>query len=96
MKVNTHGLKMIGLRKVAGESKSTKGYYDGYYIQLNYNISTGELLTSEHWSLGQNSWSKYNDRDIIFICNISNPMTMQEIADTIARVVAIHKGGRVY
>ena len=78
---------MIGLRKAAGASKSTKGYYDGYYIQLNYNIKTGEVLTTEHWSLGQNSWSKYDDRNIIFICNISNPTTMQVIADMIRDVV---------
>ncbi len=83
MKVNTHGLKMIGLRKAAGATKPTKGYYDGYYIQISYNIKTGEIHVNEHWNLGHNDYVKYHNPDIINVGNICTPTTMQGIADMI-------------
>lgn len=89
MAINTHGYKMKGLKKVAGETKSlTGGYYSGHYLQLNYNRSTGELFTNFHCSLGQNSWSVYHDKNIVRIGNMSEPHTMQEIADWVAEVMA--------
>ena len=90
MKVNTHGLKMIGLRKVAGESKSTKGYYDGYYIQISYNIITGEIHVNEHWNLGHRDYVVYHNPNIINVGNICTPHTMQDIADKIYDAVRWH------
>ena len=81
--VNTHGLMMTGLRKVAGETKDLSGYYSGQYLQLNYDISTGDVFTDYHCSLGQNWWTQYNDEAVINCRNISNPATMQDIADMI-------------
>lgn len=43
--LNTYGLKMSGLRKVAGETKSLSGPYSPEYLQLNYDRSTGEVWT---------------------------------------------------
>ena len=52
-------------------------------LQLNYDKSTGEVFTNYHYSLGQNSWSEYHDPNVKFICNLSSPCTMQQIADHI-------------
>lgn len=92
MKTNTHGYKMHGLRNAASETKGLAGYYSGHYVQISYNRETGEITTNYHYSLGQNSWTQYHDPAIITICNASSPMTMQEIADMIAGVMA-HKAG---
>lgn len=81
--INTYGMKMTGLKKVATETKSLQGYFSGSYLQLNYDKSTGEVFTNYHYSLGQNSWSEYHDPNVKFICNLSSPCTMQQIADHI-------------
>ena len=87
MAVNTYGLKMVDLSKTAGETRNLRGYYTGVYHQLNYNTATGEIWTDYHYSIGQNTWSQYNDADIINIGNICNPTTMQGIADMIHNAI---------
>lgn len=88
MKIDTHGIKMYGLRKAAGETKRLTGYYSGHYIQISFDTSDGEILTDYHCSFGQNSWSVYHKPSIISVCNACIPMTMQQIADKIAEVVS--------
>lgn len=85
--LNTHGMKMTGIRKVAGATKGLTGYYSGRYIQVNYDPETGEVWHDDHVSFGQNSWTQYHDKNIINCGNISNPATMQEIADMVADAV---------
>ena len=76
---------MHGLKSASG---NTKNYGRGCYIQISYNTRTGgEVLTDYHCSLGGNSWTEYHDRDITTIKNTSRHMTMQEIADAIAREI---------
>ena len=87
-KINKHGLKMIGLKKVAGETKKLN-YDNTKYLQLNYDKKDGEVWTDYFWSIGQNSWNEYNSPNIITIANLSEPHTMQEIADLIAERLAI-------
>lgn len=82
-KVNTHGLKMHGLRNACSESKDLTGYYSGRYVQISYDTRSGEILTDYHVSLGQNSWTQYHDASIIRVCNLSDPATMQQIADMV-------------
>ena len=72
-------LKIKGLKKIAGETKGLKGYYSGEYLQLNYDAKTGEAWTDYHYSLGQNSWCQYHDKNILRCGNISRPKTMKEI-----------------
>ncbi|MCD7996424.1 MAG: hypothetical protein LUH21_04235 [Clostridiales bacterium] len=79
--------KIKGLKKIVSETKALRGYYSGLYIQLNYNLETGEAWTDYHCSFGQNSWSQYHDSNIITICNISSPMTMKEIRQRIEEKV---------
>ena len=80
---NTHDYKITGLRKIAGDSRQLKGIYDGAYLELFYNKENGKAWTVYQYSLGQNIWTEYHDPTIVKICNISEPHTMQEIADMI-------------
>ncbi len=84
----TNTFKIKGLKKIAGESKSLRGYYSGQYLQVNYNRTTGEAWTDWHCSFGQNSWSQYHDINIINCGNISNPMTMAQIREMIEGALA--------
>ena len=86
-KVDTHGLKMIGLRSACSDTKGLTGYYSGRYVQISYDLRSGEILTNYHVSLGQNSWTKYHDPSVIRVCNVSEPATMQQIADMIYSAV---------
>lgn len=83
MKVNTHGLKMTGLKATSGETKGLRGYYTGNYIEIFYDRATGEVWGNYQVSLGQNTWTQYDDPNVIKICNVSEPRTMQEIANLV-------------
>lgn len=85
MMVNKHGHKMVGLKAASGATKGLRGYYSGEYCELFYDRSNGEVWTKYQYSLGQNTWTEYHDSDIIKICNLDEPTTMQDIADMIAR-----------
>lgn len=84
MKINTHGLKMGGLKAAAGDTKNLGVYYSSEYVELFYGRSNGEVWTRYQCSLGQNTWTQYHDKDVVKICNLSSKTTMQEIADKIA------------
>ena len=81
-KLDTHCLKMTGIRKAAGETKSLTGYYSGNYVELFYNPESGEVWTVFQYSLGQNSLTVPHDGSMK-ICNLSEPTTMQQIANLI-------------
>lgn len=83
-KINRHGLKMHGLKAASGYTEDY-GYYSGHYVQISYDRNTGDILANYHYSLGQNSWTQYHDPAIITVAMASNHMTMQAIADAIAR-----------
>ena len=80
-------LKIKGLKAIAGASKDLQGYYSGRYLQVNYNRTTGEAWYNEHVSLGQNSWTQYDDKDIINCGNISEPATMAQLREIIEEAV---------
>lgn len=84
--LNTYGLKMIGLKKVSGQTYDY-GYYSGEYVEIFYDTKTGEVWTKYQYSLGHNSWTQYHDPSIIKICNASGHLTMQAIADLIRDAV---------
>lgn len=85
-KINTHGLKIVGLKKASGRTDDY-GYYSGIYDEIFYDRATGEVWTVSQCSLGQNWWTEYHDANIIKICNASRHMTMQELADAIYEAV---------
>lgn len=84
--INKHGLKMNGLKAASGWTENY-GYYSGQYVQISYDRNTGDVLADYHYSLGQNSWTRYHDPAIITVATTADHMTMQEIADAIAQAV---------
>ena len=78
---------MKGLKKTAGETKGLKGYYSGEYLEIFYDKEKKEVWGKYHYSLGQNSWTEYQDENIIKICTTSEPMTMKEIEEQIKEKV---------
>lgn len=85
-KINTRGLKMVGLKAASGETYNY-GCYSGKYVEIFYNRRTGKIWTIFQYSLGHNSWTEYRSPDVIKVCNASTHWTMQEIADAIAEAV---------
>ena len=90
MKLNKHNLKMVRIKEASGMTKGLKGYYSAHYVQISYDLDSGEIYTDFHCSLGQNSWSQYRD-NVITVCNATSQMTMQQIADLINYKVQKHK-----
>lgn len=90
MKINKHGLKMVGLKAASGETVNWE-FNSGGHVQISYNMVTGEIYTDVH--IG-NSWSEYRNANIITICHTSEHMTMQQIADRIAERVTEERNDR--
>lgn len=87
MTINTHGLKMSGLKKASGATVNWT-VQSGGHTQISYDMDTGDVLTADH--IGQ-SWTVYHDASVIPVCHTSVHMTMQQIADAIADAVADRK-----
>ena len=82
-KINTHGLKLVGLRKCSG-SMGKLNLCSGLFYELFYDRSTGEV-----WTILQppRNWTEYRDRDIIKIGNYCYHLAMQEIADAVNKTL---------
>lgn len=85
----TKELVIKGIKSVAGESKK-QNYRSGCYLQLNYDKKTGKVWANEHCSFGQNSWTAYEEENIVVCGNITRPMTMEEIKEMVKDAVARH------
>ena len=90
-KVNKHGLEMNGLRDAAGETRNFPNRF-GSRIQVGYNHKTGEIRCTFH--VTPNSWTEWNDENVIHVGYFSRKTTMQEIADCIAEVLPIEMKDR--
>ena len=84
--INTHGLKINGIRKASGNTINWSPRSGGY-TEIFYDKSSGDVWTVDQVSLGQNSWTAYKSRSIIKVCNTDVHLTMQQIADMIHEVV---------
>ena len=91
MGVEKYGLIMRGLRKVAGETHGLEGFYSPEYLELFYDMATGDVWTEYHYSIGHNSWTEYHDPAIVNCGIICEKLSMQEIADMIAYCVEREK-----
>lgn len=90
MKINTHGIKMIGLKAAAGETKYNMGpAYHGAYVQIDYDPATGDVLAQ--WINSSDNWVAYHDSKIISVGSVSHRCTMQEIADMVATAVELYR-----
>lgn len=86
--VNTYGLQIKGIKKASGDTRDY-GCYSGSYVEVFYSAETGEVWTVYQYSLGQNTYTVYDDAAVVKICNTSRHMTMQEIADAIYERVSM-------
>lgn len=82
--VDIHGRTMHGLKKASGW---TKGLYPPEYIQISYNTETGEVLTSHHYDIGENSFTRYDDKNIILVTRTDEDLTQKQIAEKINDVL---------
>ena len=92
MAINEHGLKINGLKAASGMTKGLDPY-SGLHIQIAYDTETGDLYTTGH--VGQ-SWSQYQDSEVITVCHAYSAMTMQEIANKVRAAVDVHEGRRTW
>ena len=81
-KVNTYGITIKGLRKASGETENF-GYYSGKYVELFFAFENGEVWGVFQYSLGQNTWTEYHSSSVVKLCNATEHLTMQQIADLI-------------
>lgn len=81
-KINLHGLKITGLKQASGNTGNWAPRSGGY-TEVFYDRQTGEVWTRDQVSLGQNTWTVYDDPAVIKVCNTSRHLTMQQIADAI-------------
>ena len=81
-KIDTHGLRIKGLRKASGETDWGNPRH-GNYTEIFWDQRTGEVWGVHQVSFGHNSWSEYHDPDIVKVCIADDHMTMQAIADAI-------------
>lgn len=86
-KIDKHGLKMVGLKKVSGATVNNPNGYS----QISYDMSTGELYEDWHVGSRMTSWSVYRDTAVINVANTSSHMKMQEIADAVFTAVQEHE-----
>ena len=82
--VDIHGKTMHGLKKASGR---TKCLYSPEYVQISYNTETGEVLTSFHYDLGKNSFTRYDDENIILVTKTDEDLTQKQIAEKINDVL---------
>lgn len=80
---------MLGLSAVAENSRSLPddGCGSGLYLQINYDMTSGEVWSDLFAGRGHNSWEEYHDPNVLRVCFADNPMTEQEIADKIELAV---------
>lgn len=86
-------MEIKGIEKVVEDSKCLTGRERGLYLQLNYNRETGEVWTDEHYNLGQNDWTEYDNKNIIRCGNICRPVTAKKIREIIESVDRISRDG---
>ena len=91
--LNKYGLKMNGIKKAAGETKDLRGFYARSYVQISYDVNSGEVLAKYHDSA--NSFMRYDEPGIIHVMNAHNPISMQYIADMIDNAMKLYTGKAV-
>lgn len=84
-KVDTHGLKIVGLKKASSDTYNRK-WRDQSHDEIFYNRETGEVWAVYQYGL---MTRVYDDPNVIKIVNAWKHMTMQEIADMISQVVEV-------
>lgn len=85
--INTHGLTIQGLRAVCGQTADWP-CGSGGHTDVYYNRDTGEIWASDHVG---NTWTQYDDPEIIRVCSTATHMTMQQLADLVYQAVTARR-----
>lgn len=85
-KLNLHG-REINLKSLYAASKETSRINRGYF-GLFYDRSTGEVWSKYHCDSTLESWTEYDDADIIHVGNVVNHISAQTLADMIDRAIS--------
>lgn len=80
-------MKIKGLKKASGETMNY-GTYDGRYVEVFFDKSTGEIWTEFQCSLGQNTWTEYHDSNVVKLVNATRHYTMAELRAMCEEVIA--------
>lgn len=83
--------KYIGIKKTVSEIKSIAGFSHGEYMEVFYDKASGNVWTVLQASFGENSWTEYDDENIIKVGNFSKPITQKELAAEIEKAVALQE-----
>lgn len=81
-------MKFKGLKKVVSEIKEISGNNRGFYYEVFYNKETDTVFSEEHVSLGKNSWTEYDNVNIIRIGNFDCYVSMSDLKDLIKTTIA--------
>lgn len=73
------------LKKTVSEIKSCPQGVGAYY-EVFYNRETDKLFTVFQVSLGHNSWTKFENPEIVKIGEFEKPVTMAELKELVERV----------
>ena len=84
--INTHGLTIQGLRAACGQTCNWAPRSGGY-TEVFYDRATGEIWTVDQISIGMNTWTQYDDPDVIKVCSTTTHKTMQQLADLVYQAV---------
>lgn len=87
MALNTHGIKINGIRKASGETVNWSPRSGGY-TEIFFDRRDGDVWTVDQVSFGHNSWTVYHSSSIIKVCETSTHMSMQQIADAIYEAIS--------
>ena len=80
--MDKHVLKMKNLKNAATETRAT-GL--GLYTVISYDMDSGDVIADTYPD--GNTWAEFTSDTVIHVCRTNRPMTMQQIADSIAAAV---------
>ena len=88
--LNKYDLKMNGIKKASAKTKCLRGFYARGYVQISYDINTGDIFAVYHNCFGRESFINYGKSNIIHVTNADDPLSMQNIADKINNAVQLY------
>lgn len=80
-------MKFKGLKKVVSEIKEISGNNRGFYYEVFYDKEKDMVFTEEHVSLGYNSWTEFDNKNIVRIGNFDEYISMRDLKHLIERTI---------
>lgn len=77
--------KIVGIKRIAGESKELKGRYGRACLQVVLNRVTGRAWSVYHADM--HSYVEYENPDIVTCGYLYEPATMSEVKDVLSGVI---------